>query len=124
MPYPGPSSSWPWEETSAPGISLLPLHPRVLPRSREPVEATVLIRMEPGCGYRPHRHVGVEEVYVLEGGYRDDRGEYRAGDYVRYEPESVHAPVALGDPEQPISVENPACVLFASARGGIEVLRD
>ena len=105
-----------------PGIALVPLYPETLPAGREPVEATVLIRMDPGRGYRAHRHEGVEEVYVLEGGYRDERGEYRAGDYVRYEEGSVHSPVALGRDDRPISDENPACVLFASARGGITLV--
>lgn len=84
--------------------------------------ATVLIRMAPGRGYPPHRHLGVEEVLILRGGYRDDRGEHRAGTYLRYPAGSVHTPIALGDPTAPESDTNPACVLFASARGGIEPL--
>ncbi len=85
--------------------------------------ASVLIRMEPGCGYPPHRHLDVEEVLVLAGGYQDAEGIHRAGDYVRYEAGSSHAPVALGETDVPIGPENPACVLFASARGGIEQLK-
>jgi len=84
--------------------------------------ASVLIRMEPGCGYPPHRHLDVEEVLVLAGGYQDSAGIHRAGDYVRYEAGSAHSPVALGETGAPIGPENPACVLFASARGGIEQL--
>lgn len=83
---------------------------------------TVLIRMEPGRGYPPHRHLDVEEVLVLAGGYRDGEGVHRAGDFVRYPRGSAHAPVAEGDPGAPVGPHNPACVLFASARGGIEVL--
>ncbi len=82
----------------------------------------VLIRMGPGRGYPPHRHLGSEEVLVLAGGYRDDRGTHRAGDYVRYEPGSVHAPVALGDEARAVGPDNPACVLFATVRVGIEPL--
>ncbi len=102
-----------WRSTSIPGVewSLL---------AEEPGEgrgaargATVLIRMAGGVGYPAHRHLGIEEVLVLAGGYRDEAGEYRAGDYVRYPPGSVHAPVAL---------EGQECLLYASARGGIEVL--
>ena len=52
---------------------------------------------------------------MLAGGYRDAMGEHRAGDYVRYPAGSTHAPVAIGDT---------ACLLYASARGGIEVLGD
>lgn len=75
--------------------------------------------MSPGCGYPPHRHIGIEEVLVLAGGYRDESGEHRAGEYLRYPPDSIHAPVALGDPRSPEGPENEACLLFASARGGV-----
>ena len=80
--------------------------------------------MAPGRGYPPHRHLGLEEVLVLAGGYSDDRGTYRAGDYVGYESGSVHAPVALGDEGRAVGPTNPACVLFATVRLGIERLAD
>jgi quercetin dioxygenase-like cupin family protein len=110
-----------WRATSAEGVRWLLLGSEPTPEGtpKDQAGATVLIRMEPGCGYPPHRHADVEEVLVLAGGYRDERGEHRAGDYVRYEAGSVHAPVALGDPERPAADDNPACVLFASARGGV-----
>ena len=75
----------------------------------------MLSRMEPGCGYPAHQHLDVEEVLVLAGGYEDEFGTYRTGDYVRYEVGSVHTPVALGS----ASEVHPACLLYASARGGI-----
>lgn len=84
--------------------------------------ATVLIRMEPGCAYAPHRHVGPEDVLVLRGGYEDELGIHRQGDYVRYPAGSAHAPRALGDPAAAASARNPACVLFACAPEGIELL--
>ena len=84
--------------------------------------ASVLIRMQPGCGYPPHRHLDLEEVLVLAGGYRDAEGVHRAGDYVRYAAGSCHAPIALGQADAPVGPQNPACVLFASARGGIQPL--
>ncbi len=89
-------------------------------RSRE--DSTVLIRMAPGCGYPAHRHLGVEEVLVLRGGYRDAHGEHLAGAYLRYPAGSVHAPVALGTRSAPEGPGNEACLLFASARGGVENL--
>jgi anti-sigma factor ChrR (cupin superfamily) len=110
-----------WRATSAEGVHWLLLASEPCPAGtpKDEAGATVLIRMEPGHGYPPHRHGDVEEVLVLAGGYRDERGEHRAGDYVRYEAGSVHAPVALGDPSRPAADDNPACVLFATARGGI-----
>lgn len=110
----------PWRATGSAGVQWLLLASEGRPgASGEGLGATVLIRMEPGCGYPPHRHDDVEEVLVLAGGYRDEVGEHRAGDYVRYEAGSIHAPVALGDPTLPTDASNPACVLFATARGGI-----
>ena len=76
--------------------------------------ATVMIRMEPGCSYPAHRHTGPEELIVLQGGFRDEHGTYRAGDYARFERGSAHHPIALED--------GPACVFFAIAHEGIEAL--
>jgi anti-sigma factor ChrR (cupin superfamily) len=114
-----------WRATRHPGVVWFPLHldeAGAGSRARGPRESAVLIRMAPGRGYPPHRHVDVEEVLVLAGGYRDERGEHAAGDYLRYPPGSVHAPVALGDPERPEGPGNEACLLYASARGGVENL--
>lgn len=84
----------------------------------------MLVRMEPGRAYAAHRHVGVEEVIVLAGGYEDARGRHLAGEYVRYEPGSVPAPRALGEAGVPIGPTNPACVLLAIAREGVELLEE
>ncbi len=115
----------PWRETRHPGVGWLPLHPD--PRSVEASrragrgtgETAVLIRMDPGRGYPAHRHLDVEEVLVLAGGYADSQGEHLAGSYVRYEAGSEHAPRALGDPRLAAGPGNRACVLFAIARGGV-----
>jgi anti-sigma factor ChrR (cupin superfamily) len=113
-----------WRATRYPGVEWLPLHVDEGRGSERagPREATVLIRMQPGSGYPAHRHVGVEEVLVLRGGYRDALGEHRAGEYLRYPAGSAHAPVALGRADLPEGPANPACLLFASARGGVEAL--
>lgn len=110
----------PWRPTRHEGVTWFPLHAPESAGDGGHGDATVLIRMEPGSSYPRHRHVGVEEVLVLAGGYRDERGEYRSGQYVRYPAGSEHHPVALGDPSRPIGRDNPACLLFASARGGVE----
>ncbi|TDJ67264.1 MAG: hypothetical protein E2O39_15010 [Planctomycetota bacterium] len=114
------ASAVPWRETSVPGVQWLLLG-GAPPEGRGTArESAVLIRMEPGCGYPAHRHIDVEEVLVLQGGYVDERGIHGPGNYVRYEAGSTHAPVAVGDPERPVGPSNPACVLYAIARGGIE----
>jgi anti-sigma factor ChrR (cupin superfamily) len=110
----------PWRATRHVGIEWAPLH--VEGDGGGPAESTVLIRMAPGCGYPAHRHLGIEEVLVLRGGYRDEQGEHRVGAYLRYPAGSVHTPVALGDAAAPTGPGNEACLLFASARGGVENL--
>ncbi|MFT5050779.1 MAG: anti-sigma factor ChrR (cupin superfamily) [Chlamydiales bacterium] len=113
-----------WRSTKSSGVQWCVLYsatPEGASGKRKASDSTVLIRMEPGHGYPPHRHLDVEEVLVLQGGYEDAFGQHGVGDYVRYEPGTVHAPVASGDPSGPVGPENPACVLFAIARGGIEI---
>ena len=102
-------SSIEWRATRYEGVYL-----RVLRRDEATGDATVLIRMRPGRPYPAHRHKGIEEVFILQGGYRDDRGEHRAGEYVINEADSAHRPVALEGSDD--------CVMLAFARGGIELL--
>jgi anti-sigma factor ChrR (cupin superfamily) len=110
-----------WRGTSSPGVEWCLLESEGAGQGPA-AGATVLIRMAPGCGYPAHRHLDVEEVLILAGGYRDELGEHGAGEFLRYPAGSVHAPVALGDSRRSVGPDNPACLLFASARGGIEVL--
>jgi len=115
----------PWRPTEVPGVRWLLLEEEGAPsRGGEGTrrEASVLIEMDPGCGYPAHRHVDVEEVLILRGGYTDEFGSYGPGEHLRYEAGSVHAPVAQGDPQLPPGPENPSCVLFASARAGIDLV--
>jgi anti-sigma factor ChrR (cupin superfamily) len=98
-----------WRETRHAGVAL-----KVLRRDEATGDATVLIRMRPGSSYPAHRHAGLEEVFVLQGGYRDDKGEHRAGDYVLNEAGSAHHPAAL---------EGEDCVMLAVAHSGIEILK-
>lgn len=99
-----------WRATRHRGIFL-----HVLRRDDSNGDATVLIRMEPGCSYPAHRHKGIEEVLVLSGGYGDARGVHRAGDYVLNDAGSAHTPTALEESGEP-------CILFAVAHGGIELV--
>ena len=118
----------PWQSTRAEGIEWIALHLAGDPGTLESGQgsargaATVLIRMAPGRGYEPHRHVGTEDVLVLRGAYRDEFGTVRTGEHVHYAAGSEHGPVALGDPARPAGEDNPACILFAVVPGGIELL--
>jgi len=97
-----------WHATKHKGIYL-----HFLRRDEETCDATLFIRMEPGCGYPAHRHNGLEEVLILQGGYRDQTGEHRAGDYLINEAGSAHHPIALDGPQD--------CIMLAISHGGIEL---
>ncbi|MCC6672887.1 MAG: cupin domain-containing protein [Planctomycetes bacterium] len=99
----------PFKATRYPGISIHFFH-----SDRTRGRATVLIRMEPGCGYPRHRHRGVEELFVLQGGYQDEYGVWRAGMYARYEDGTTHHPVALPG--------GPPCIFFGFTEEGIVLL--
>jgi anti-sigma factor ChrR (cupin superfamily) len=48
---------------------------------REHDTITMLVRMEAGASYTPHRHAGPEQCYVLEGDLRDGDLVVRSGDF-------------------------------------------
>ena len=100
-----------WDETGHPGIYL-----HWLRRQQDSADVVAFIRMDPGCGYPRHQHQGVESVLVLQGGYRDEIGEHTCGDWVQYPAGSRHTPVALAGDD--------ACILFATAVGGVELVDD
>lgn len=74
-----------WEPTRFPGIERKLLYQD--PSGRQ----TALIRMAPGARLPRHRHVGLEQSFVLEGALADDDGACTAGNYVWRQPGSVHA---------------------------------
>src|SRR2546428_306447 len=73
-----------WESTKYPGVEIKVLY-------RDPSgKLTSLTRMAPGARLPDHRHVGVEQSYVLEGTLVDDDGACTAGNFVHRRPGSVH----------------------------------
>ncbi|HEX5461668.1 MAG TPA: cupin domain-containing protein [Steroidobacteraceae bacterium] len=68
-----------WEDV-APGISC-----KLLATDTEGDRVSMLVRLAPGTAYPPHRHAGVEELFLLDGElWIDDRKLY-PGDYNRGE---------------------------------------
>jgi putative transcriptional regulator len=101
----------PWRATRYPGVAV-----HFYASDERTGRVLALIRMDPGCGYPRHRHQGCEQVLVLQGGYRDEQGSYRAGCFVPHEDGTIHGPIALdGDGAAP-------CVLLALAHEGITLL--
>lgn len=75
-----------FEPTDLPGIRV-----RRLFVDEQADRITMLVRMEAGAAYPPHRHGGAEECYVLEGDLEIvGQQELRSGDYQRMETGSLH----------------------------------
>ena len=76
----------PWEPTKFPGIEM-----KILWRDDDGEGFTAMFRVEAGARLPLHRHVGVEQTFVLEGSLVDDEGACTAGNFVWRHPGSVHS---------------------------------
>jgi len=54
---------------------------------------SMLVRLGQGVEYPPHRHAGLEELYLLDGELHVDTQLLHAGDYIRAEAGSTDARV-------------------------------
>ncbi len=72
------------------GLTVLPLH-------RHGTEQVALVRWPAGERFRPHRHYGGEEIYVVRGELIDEHGRYPAGSWLRSPHLSEHCPYAEQD---------------------------
>lgn len=54
--------------------------------------ATSLVRYERGASFKSHSHPTGEEIFVIEGVFSDETGDYPAGTYIRNPPGSIHSP--------------------------------
>ncbi len=73
-----------WEPTKYAGVYIKRLYED--PSGR----LTTLTKMEPGAKLPSHRHVGIEQSYVLEGTLVDEDGACASGDFVWRRAGSVH----------------------------------
>lgn len=53
---------------------------------------TSLVRWAPGTFFNKHQHYGGEEIFVLEGTFQDEYGDYPSGTWIRSPHMSVHQP--------------------------------
>ncbi|WAJ70020.1 cupin domain-containing protein [Catenovulum adriaticum] len=77
-----------WQPSPANGVWRKPL-------AREQAEqghATSIVKYEAGTSFKPHKHPKGEEIFVLEGVFSDENGNYPAGTYLRNPQGSSHAP--------------------------------
>lgn len=75
----------PWLPGLVEGLSVMPLH-------QFKTESTALVKWGPNTQFNPHRHWGGEEIFVLEGVFRDEFGIYPAGTWIRSPHFSQHTP--------------------------------
>lgn len=77
----------PWEQRR-PGV-----HWKVLWRDVD--RQTVLVRYDPGATVPRRRHLGEEQIFVLENSVSDDTGTCSAGQFARRPPGCVHTVESL-----------------------------
>ncbi|HKJ82594.1 MAG TPA: cupin domain-containing protein [Mariprofundaceae bacterium] len=86
-----------WRPSPAEGVERKPL-------ARERAEsghATSIVRYAAGARFASHTHPQGEEIFVLDGVFSDESGDYPAGSYIRNPAGSSHAPYS-----------EPGCTLF------------
>jgi anti-sigma factor ChrR (cupin superfamily) len=88
-PLPLDLRAFDWQEI-APGI-------RVHVVREEPSRGmrACLVWADPGATHSRHRHLGNENILVLQGALRDERGTYGPGEICRSRTDSVHSEEAL-----------------------------
>lgn len=77
-----------WQTSRADGLSRIPLE-------REAAESghtTSFVKFESNSYFPRHSHPQGEELYVIEGVFSDEKGDYPAGIYIRNPPGSNHKP--------------------------------
>ena len=65
---------------------------KVLPLNTFETQNTALVRWAPQTFFNPHRHWGGEEIFVVEGVFSDEHGDYPAGSWLRSPHMSQHQP--------------------------------
>ncbi|MBQ4837671.1 MULTISPECIES: cupin domain-containing protein [Pseudoalteromonas] len=78
----------PWLASPARGVWRKPLERE----DKESGHTTSIVKYDAGSKFKPHPHPMGEEIFVLEGVFSDEHGDYPAGTYLRNPPNSVHAP--------------------------------
>ena len=74
-----------WRQGLVPGLTVMPLD------SFE-TRHTALVRWAPETYFNRHQHWGGEEIFVLEGVFSDENGDYPAGTWIRSPHASAHTP--------------------------------
>ncbi len=68
---------------------------KVMPLAEFGTESTALVKWPEGAAFIPHIHFGGEEIFVLEGTFIDEKGEYPTGTWIRSPHLSIHNPFVI-----------------------------
>ncbi len=77
-----------WVTSPADGVSRVHLERE----AEESGHTTSFVKFAPGSYFPSHTHPQGEEIYVLDGVFSDENGDYPAGTYIRNPPGSSHKP--------------------------------
>jgi anti-sigma factor ChrR (cupin superfamily) len=77
-----------WVNSPADGVSRVHLEQVAV----ESGHTTSLVSFAPGASFPEHTHPRGEELFVLQGTFSDEFGDYPMGTYIRNPPGSKHAP--------------------------------
>jgi putative transcriptional regulator len=69
-----------------------------------------LLRVDKGRSVFQHTHTGTEFTMLLQGGYSDELGNYRAGDFIECDASHKHKPIAIRDED---------CILLTAVSGNL-----
>lgn len=77
-----------WQDSPAAGVQRIPLERE----NAESGHVSSIVQYAAGSKFSQHSHPAGEEIYVLEGVFSDEHGDYPAGTYIRNPAGSKHAP--------------------------------
>jgi anti-sigma factor ChrR (cupin superfamily) len=82
------TQSEPWQASPSSTVWRKPLERE----AKESGHTTSVVKYEAGASFKQHSHPLGEEIFVLEGVFSDEHGDYPAGTYIRNPPDSKHSP--------------------------------
>jgi len=80
----------PWTALTLPG--LVGIKYKIMNFDRNRSWITMINTFEPGSRFATHKHLGMVEIYMLEGSFFYDNGQVWAGDYMSEAGGITHAP--------------------------------
>jgi anti-sigma factor ChrR (cupin superfamily) len=79
------TTQMPWANGLVKGLQVMPLH-------SYGTENVALVKWDAGTQFQHHRHLGGEEIFVLDGVFEDEFGTYPKGTWLRNPSGSRHSP--------------------------------